>query len=248
MPDATNTIQQVKFYKGSLATYNSNVSSYPGGVFFDTNNLDIYLDGYKYTEHRFSFILDDSSVVSVADVPYLIIDSSTNTSSNDYTTIKLPKVVGSDAIDTSLGQITGDFTISLKLNNQNDHSWLTQSSNGLQFNEDLLETFKINNKGILSNAWMTADDVSVGSIPAVSDSSLTIETTDSIAIAIQKLNRVARGIYIQDGSYIDISYPSSGDSDNGITISSTLHAGDNITIDSDGAINAEGGTYWNEID
>ena len=247
MADTQKTVQQVSFYKGSLATYTSNVSGYPGGVFFDTNNLDIYLDGYKYTDHRFSFILDDSSVVAVGDVPYLIIDSSTNTSSNDYTTIKLPKVVGSNAIDTSLGQTTGDFTVSLKLNNQNNHAWLSQSSNGLQFNETLLGTYKINNKGILTNPWLTAADISVGSIPTVSDSNLEIVVTDNVATAIQKLYRTARGFYLQEGSYIDVSF-AEGAQDNRVTISTTLHAGDNITIGNDGAINGEEGTYWNEID
>ena len=240
--------QQIKFYKGSLATYSSNVSNYAGGVFFDTNNLDIYVNGYKYTDHRFSFVTSDSSVVPVGDVPNLIICSSTNTSSRDDVVIKLPKVEGENAIDSSLSPITGDFKISLKLNNPNSNIWLAQSSNGLQFNEDLLALFKINNKGILSNSWITATDVSVGTSPSVTDDNLEITNSDTVALAIQKLNRIANGARVKDGSYIEIAYPSVSDTSAGITISSTLHAGANIVIDADGTINAEEGSYWLEID
>lgn len=267
---------QVKFYKGDQQVYSASPSSYVDGLFFDTTNHEIYLNNVKYSEKRWSY-LSDASVLVVDSVAYLGLDFETYL--NDVPKyVRLPRVHSSGAIDTSVFPETGDVSVTLKLDNTgNSEVWLAQTDLGLQFDEDILAAHTINGVGIISNGWIDAADISIGSIPAVSDSSLAISVDDTVALAIQKVKRLAEvneiaaikyihlraedgtlkedlnqtdileDLDIKDGSFILVEHPS-GDSSNTLVVSTTLHAGSNITIDSDGAINAEGGTYWNEID
>lgn len=263
---------QVKFYKGTLSVYQAAPSLYTDGIFFDTTNNEIYLNGSKFSERRWSQ-LNDASVIVVDSVPMLGLDIEDYLGSVPLY-VRLFKVEGKNAITTSVDSKTGDVSVGLTIDNTgNTKTWLTQSGNGLKFSENTLAGHKVNNKGILTNPWLTAADVSVGTTPSVSDSNLTIATSDTVALALQKVKRIAEinaikyitianssgttkanlnsgakldTLIIQDGSYIDITHPSG--SDNKIVISTTLQAGDNITISNDGKINAEGGTYWMEID
>jgi len=268
---------QVKFYKGNLSVYQAAPSLYTDGIFFDTTNNEIYLNGSKFSERRWS-LLNDASVIVVDSVPMLGLDIEDYLGSVPQY-VRLFKVEGKNAITTSIDPTTGDVSVGLAIDNTgNTKTWLTQSANGLKFSEDTLESLKVNNKGILTNPWLTAADVSVGATPSVSDSNLTIATSDTVALALQKVKKIAETnkllaikyitiadssgtakanlnsdtiietLTIQDGSYIDITHPIGSDDDNKIVISTTLQAGDNITIDNDGKINAEGGTYWMEID
>lgn len=263
---------QVKFYKGTLSVYQAAPSLYTDGIFFDTTNNEIYLNGSKFSERRWSQ-LNDASVIVVDSVPMLGLDIEDYLGSVPLY-VRLFKVEGKNAITTSVDPKTGDVSVGLTIDNTgNTKTWLTQSGNGLKFSENTLAGHKVNNKGILTNPWLTAADVSVGTTPSVSDSNLTIATSDTVALALQKVKRIAEinaikyitianssgttkanlnsgdkldTLIIQDGSYIDITHPSG--SDNKIVISTTLQAGDNITISNDGKINAEGVPYWMEID
>lgn len=232
-----NYRQQVKFYYGDIAAYNNYVAGFSGGLFFDSANKEIWLEGYNYS--RKPVIAGEGAI-------------------------------GVDVYDPS----TKDASIYLNIDNfGNDNIWITQSGNGIRFNEELLKSFKINNKGILSGPWLTGSDVSVGDTPVPADT--TIVASDTLAMALQKLKRYAEDtkiyavkwidiidesdstkftvndssiketIAIKEGNYISIDKPVG--IDNKIVISSTLSAGDNISISAQGTISTEG-FYWNEID
>ena len=130
---------QVKFYKGNVTDYNTNRSQYSGGIFFDTTNKDIYLNGDKYTEGRF-MLIDDVSVISAAGNPYIILDYTSNLGQSSMNAV-LPRVDGSNAIDVSLNHDTNNFTVKLLLNNTNGREWFTQDSSGLKFDETILYNY-----------------------------------------------------------------------------------------------------------
>lgn len=268
-----NAATQVKFFKGNYQTYSTSPGNFVDGIFFDEANHEIYLNNIKYSNRVWSY-LEDASVAIVDSTPYLRLDFTTYLNDTP-TSIKLPRYYGEDAIGISVNTADGDSSVFLKIDDTgNSETWLTQSANGLKFDESILTNTKINNKGILTSPWLTGDDVSLGSIPVPLNT--TLETTDTVAMAFQKLKLYAEElkiyaikkidvndasdttkftvndssihntITIKEGSYIQIDQPT-GIEDK-IIISSTLKAGENITITADGSINAEGGTFWNEID
>lgn len=130
---------QVKFFKGDVTGYDSDSSQYSGGIFFDTLNKDIYLNGDKYTEGRF-MIIDDASVISSAGVPYILFDYTSNLGQSSFNAA-LPTIDGSNAIDVSLNHETNNFLVKLKINDEGLIEWLTQDSSGLKFNEDRLNEY-----------------------------------------------------------------------------------------------------------
>lgn len=269
-------MKQVKFYQGDLAIYRTTPASYLDGVFFDTTNGTIWLDNRQYSTSKWSILEDASIIVGPSDV-YLSL-SFDRSDNQVFPALRLPTVHGHKSVSTWLDPSNGDVSVSIKINNTgNTKTWIEDTNNGLKFNESVLDDVSINGYSIMTSPWLTASDVSMGDLPAISDTS--VQATDTIAQAILKIKQRAddniikaiKRIYaydssdgsifalndegepiekltLKEGSHIKLVNPE-GDTDNTIVISTDLKSGTGITIGADGAINADAqDIYWQEID